>query len=421
MSAESLALARAETELVETLRRLQQCRRELDESRHDAAVVARLRLEIEALDASRDTGLRNAENAILRARAPALPPASGSGSVPCSDPDESKPFFRYDKIAQRYKLKYCHRTPESNTRLLTLIVLFSLCLWYFVVQMQKLDSSHRNPLVQSTQIPRDVITSPAVYVCDGPSSRFPRGGSPVYRNGACFYGGFSRTEDCTPDIKIAEVFFRLGFVSHACLILPSVTFYNHGLISFPFMSFSFAVNDTLAVGTLQDLPPQNGLLLADTMDFSGNTGVTLLKFAPKSFTFLNGTVARSSEAFVSNTANIDGSTRITLVVEPLRWSIDALTEVQTFTLLDLLGSFAGILGLARAAFLFIAGKGVYSPRGFMHFVLRSKHDASHVISADTEMIHMHPYIRESASVTDGSYASSSTLEAKLLDNQPSHI
>jgi hypothetical protein len=62
--------------------------------------------------------------------------------------------------------------------------------------------------------------------------------------------------------------------------------------------------------------------------------------------------------------------------------------VQTFTLLDLLGAFAGIIGLARASFLFFVGKGTYSPRGFMHCVLRLKRDESHSNPADTEVEHI---------------------------------
>jgi hypothetical protein len=69
MSAESLA--RADADLVDALRRLHQCRRDLDEAtqRHDAAAVARLQSEIDALVALKDSArqLRDAEHASLHA------------------------------------------------------------------------------------------------------------------------------------------------------------------------------------------------------------------------------------------------------------------------------------------------------------------------------------------------------------------
>ncbi len=293
MSGESLA--RAEADLIDTLRRLHRCRRELDECRHDAAAVARLQVEIDALVALKESArqLRDAEHSMLEIK---------SGEFASSIPDEVEPCFRFDKITQRYKRIYCQRTPESNTRLSTLVLVFGLCLWYFIVQLQKVNTSYRHPLVQSTQTPRDVITSPSVFVCDGTacSSHLKLAFLPE----SCFYGGFSHPMDCTPEIKFADVAFpQWGSAVRSCLILPSVTMRKDSVK--PVMFFSFTANatsvdNTLLIGTLQNSPPQDGFLLADTMDFSSSKGVTLLNFAPKSYTYLNGSVTYSSETFVSN-------------------------------------------------------------------------------------------------------------------------
>lgn len=186
MSAESLA--RADADLVDTLRRLHQCRRELDEQRHDAAAVARLQPEIDALVARKDSArqLCDAERAQLHAAAHDFPRAAETDS-------EEKRRSRCERIAHRCKLKYCLRTPESNTRLLTLLVLLALCVAYFVAQLEKIDASRRIPVIQSTQTPRDCIASPPVFVCS--ASRGVH--TFIYAPKSCTYGN---ALDCTPGI-----------------------------------------------------------------------------------------------------------------------------------------------------------------------------------------------------------------------------